>query len=338
MSKLDGIWGHFEGIAWAWNGTSELIREKETGIIELFQLSNSSEKGWNIFDGLSRMNEDGSITFSENHPILDGHFGNENGIDVQIVPWVYLRSLAFAEYQKNDGKNPIEGLKFNFTGMVVPNDTLVWDNVRLGFYKSSDPQNNLYIQVKEVATLENTLPLSLLNAVLKEKPQEITPDELDTHLPQKPPFRFAEKYGELDIWTEKYIIGSMQIWNPKQLNGSILEEFAAQTLSYYKSQEGNTEGFREGTIGTFESSQTHFDDSLISEIEFNSTIYVVWRFKTEAEDREIAEGKKASKKNITNIMEYSLFDSSGICIGFGKLTGTIMKWKLFKRIRGIASK
>lgn len=62
-----------------------MIGGKEKKVTELLQLSNSSEKE-NIFEGLSWVNEDGSITFATDHPILDGHFGNEDGTDVQIVP------------------------------------------------------------------------------------------------------------------------------------------------------------------------------------------------------------------------------------------------------------
>ncbi len=329
MSRIDSVWSGLEEIIWIENNVSGVIGGKEKKVTELLQLSNSSEKE-NIFEGLSWVNEDGSITFATDHPILDGHFGNEDGTNVQIIPWVYLRSLALAEYQKNGGKNPIEWLKFNFIGMVVPNDTLVWDIERNGFYKSADTQKNLCIQVEEVVTLENTLLIKSLSEKIRLKPLSIPTTDLDRHLPQKPPFRFAENF--IPLW-ETTVVGSMQIRNPNQLNGAILEEFAAQTMSYHKSKKWNTEGFRAGTIGTFESSQTHFDDSLISEIEINSTIYVVWRLKTEEEEREITGESTSSKKNITNIMEYSLFNSNGICIGFGRLTGTIMKWKTFKRIR-----
>lgn len=66
-----------------------------------------------IFELLSQTNEDGSITITQDHPILDGHFGKEKSKigeleDVGIVPGVYLRSLALGEYRKNGGKHPIE--------------------------------------------------------------------------------------------------------------------------------------------------------------------------------------------------------------------------------------
>ena len=78
--------------------------------------------------------------------------------------------------------------------MVIPNDTLVWDNERKGFYKSADSQKNLCIQV---SSLENTIDVPELETI-ESQLKEINPPNLDNHLPQKPPFRFAEKYTYLD--------------------------------------------------------------------------------------------------------------------------------------------
>ncbi len=325
-------------IPWVWVDETYLLKNN-VAVRSMLTLENRD-----IFEWLSQTNEDGSITITQDHPILDGHFGKEKSKkeeleDVGIVPGVYLRSLALGEYRKNGGKHPIEWLKFSFVGMVIPNDTLVWDNERKGFYKSADSQKNLCIQVEEVSSLENTIDVPELETI-ESQLKEINPPNLDNHLPQKPPFRFAEKYTYLDNWMGRCLIGSMQINDTNQRNGKILEEFAAQTLSYHYSVIANKDGFRIGNIGTFESSQTHFDDKLISSLWIGSKIYVVWYFtqirwdnKNSKGNFDFIAGNWGDRQKNENIMEYSLLDSNGTVIGFGRLTGLTMPWKAFQILR-----
>ncbi len=281
------------------------------------------------FRDLSTRDSSGNITIADaSHPVLRWHFWATEQVDKDsypLVPGVYLKRLAFAEYQKNYGTKKISELTIHFHGMILPGDTLRWDSERLWFTRVWW-DDTILVELKEEipSDISETSPLWDEESVGMTPIRDI---DLDAHLPQKPPFRFPYAYKKIHStsedtpsWTAsptKEFMMSMRI-DGHTVWGEVLEEFAWQALTYHYS--ANTQwGYREKgwSIGTFSHGWTDFDEEVMKTITPGSSVYLKWSY-VQVDDKDFS-------------LIYSLYTEDGTSIWRWKISWKKMWWNLFAR-------
>ncbi len=269
----------------------------------------------NIFEWLFEYSWKDSIKITENHPVLEWHFWNGKA----IVPGVILKSIALHLAEHNIKR--VTSPKVTFLNICLPWDILSFDKNR---------------KVLTAKRWENSVDIAMIEDVLfciatpiyshSEEPDfhEHTLDEttLDTHLPQKPPFRFLNGYKKLEVASELQP-SFTSAWYIDDLNSvtrETIEEAAAQAISYHLSQENNPEWYEKWGILTYETSH-------------------VITYPTSIDDLRMGDALVTYGHIHSDYIEYQVVNHRrNAIVAEWRITGKKLRWKTFSKLHSLLTK